>query len=51
MLEVSTSPEAVDVEAVHRFLCEESHWAHGIPRATVERAMGQPSCQRQAPPA
>ena len=44
MLEISTAPEAVDVETVHRFLSEQSHWARGIPRATVERALAHSLC-------
>lgn len=38
-LRITTDAAAVDVGVVHRFLTEESTWARGIPRATVERAV------------
>jgi GNAT superfamily N-acetyltransferase len=31
--------DRVDVELVHRYLSEESYWAKGIPRETVERSI------------
>jgi GNAT superfamily N-acetyltransferase len=31
--------DRVDVETVHRYLCEESYWAKGITRETVERSI------------
>jgi len=34
---VSTNPADVDIDVVHRFLCEESYWAKGVPRDVVER--------------
>jgi GNAT superfamily N-acetyltransferase len=36
---VSTDPERVDVDLVHRFLSRESYWARGVDRATVERSL------------
>ena len=36
---LSTDPARLDVTAIHRWLSEESYWARGIPRATVERAL------------
>jgi GNAT superfamily N-acetyltransferase len=36
---ISTDPERIDVDLVHRFLSRESYWATGIDRATVERAL------------
>jgi len=36
-VEIDDDPERVDVDAVHRFLTEESYWATGRDRATVER--------------
>lgn len=33
-----------DVALIHRFLSEESHWARGIPRAIVERALAHSIC-------
>lgn len=35
--ELDDDPERVDVAEVHRFLSEESYWAQGRPRETVER--------------
>jgi GNAT superfamily N-acetyltransferase len=35
--ELDDDPERVDVAEVHRFLSEESYWARGRPRETVER--------------
>ena len=34
----------IDVDRVHGFLSEESSWARGIPRALLERAMGNSLC-------
>jgi GNAT superfamily N-acetyltransferase len=38
-LTVSSDPKTFDIAAIHRFLSEESHWARGISRATVERSI------------
>jgi GNAT superfamily N-acetyltransferase len=35
--ELDDDPGRVDVDAVHRYLSEESYWAAGRPRETVER--------------
>jgi ribosomal protein S18 acetylase RimI-like enzyme len=35
--ELDDDPARVDVDEVHRFLSEESYWAQGRPRETVER--------------
>lgn len=35
--ELDDDPERVDLEAVHRYLAEESYWAKGRPRDVVER--------------
>jgi GNAT superfamily N-acetyltransferase len=35
--ELDDDPGRVDVDAVHRYLAEESYWAAGRPRETVER--------------
>ncbi len=43
-LQISDAPEAVDLDAVHRFLAEQSTWARGIPRAVVERAVANSLC-------
>lgn len=36
-IELDDDAERVDVEAVHRFLAEESYWASGRDRSTVDR--------------
>ena len=35
--ELDDDPSRVDLDVVHRFLSDESYWAAGRPRATVER--------------
>jgi GNAT superfamily N-acetyltransferase len=42
--EISTDPERLDLDMIHRFLTEESYWSRGIPRATVERAIRHSLC-------
>ncbi len=39
--ELDDDPNRVDIDAVHRFLSEESYWARGRPRETVERLVGE----------
>jgi GNAT superfamily N-acetyltransferase len=34
--ELDDDPARIDVDAVHRYLAEESYWAHGRPRDVVE---------------
>lgn len=41
---VSTSRQELDVSLIHRFLAEDSIWARGIPRTTVERAVEHSLC-------
>jgi len=41
---VSTDKSRLDVDAIHRFLSEESYWAKNIPRALVERAIEHSLC-------
>ena len=36
---ISDDPDRVDVDAVHRYLSEESYWAAGVPRDVVERSI------------
>jgi len=36
---VSTDPASIDVEAVHRWLSEESYWVPGIPLDVVRRGV------------
>lgn len=43
-LEISSDPTRLDVELIHRYLCEDSYWAKGIPRATVERSLDNSLC-------
>ena len=43
-LRISTDRGELDVDLVHRFLCEEAYWSRGIPRATVERAIAGSLC-------
>jgi len=38
-IEISTDPARFDLAGIHRFLRDESHWARGIPRSVVERAI------------
>lgn len=40
---VSTNRERFDLDAIHGFLCN-SYWAHGIPRATVEKSIRGSLC-------
>jgi len=44
MLSVSTNREALDISLIHRFLTQDSGWARGIPRATVERSIEHSLC-------
>ncbi len=39
MIEISTDRARIDVDRVHAYLCNESYWAKGIPRAAVERSI------------
>lgn len=39
MMAIEITCERVDVEVVHRYLCEESYWAKGISREMVERSI------------
>ena len=43
-LRVTTERAELDVALIHRFLCEQSYWAKGIPRATVERSLENSLC-------
>ena len=44
MLRISTDAAELDIGLIHRFLSEESYWAQGIPRATLERALAHSVC-------
>ncbi len=43
-IEISTDPARLDVGLIHAFLGEESHWARGITRERVERALANSLC-------
>jgi len=43
-IEISSDPARLDIAVVHRFLAQESHWARGIDRATVERSVRNSLC-------
>lgn len=40
----SFDPARLDLDLVHRFLCDEADWSRGIPRDTVERAVANSIC-------
>jgi nitroimidazol reductase NimA-like FMN-containing flavoprotein (pyridoxamine 5'-phosphate oxidase superfamily)/GNAT superfamily N-acetyltransferase len=41
---ISTDPARLDVALVHRFLSQESYWAHGVSEATVRRTIEHALC-------
>ena len=41
--ELDDDPARIDVDAVHRYLAEESYWAEGRPRAVVENSCVAPT--------
>lgn len=43
-IEVTADPARIDVELVYQFLSQESHWARGIDRTTVERSLRHSLC-------
>ncbi|HKR62382.1 MAG TPA: hypothetical protein VJZ00_01520 [Thermoanaerobaculia bacterium] len=44
MIEITSERARMDVDAIHRFLSEESYWAKGIPRELVARAIEHSLC-------
>jgi len=42
--EIDTDRNRVDVDAVHRFLSEDSYWSPGVPRDVVERSLRWSLC-------
>ncbi|HEY0910584.1 MAG TPA: GNAT family N-acetyltransferase [Bradyrhizobium sp.] len=42
--EISTDVHRLNVDAIHKFLAEDSYWSPGIPRSIVERAIGNSLC-------
>jgi GNAT superfamily N-acetyltransferase len=43
-MRLSTDPAEIDVDAVHRFIAEDSYWAPGVPRAVVQRSIEHSLC-------
>lgn len=43
-IEITNDRARMDVDAIHRFLSEESYWARGIPRTLVERSVASSLC-------
>lgn len=43
-MDISTDKSRLNIELIHRFLSEQSTWAIGIPRATVERSIDHSLC-------
>lgn len=44
LLRISTDPAELDVGLIHRYLSQDSYWARGIPRETVERSLRHSLC-------
>ena len=42
--EISTDPERLDRDLIHRFLRDDSYWARGIPREVLDRAIANSLC-------
>lgn len=43
-MEISTQQDRLDLDLIHRYLAEQSYWARGIPRATLEQALRHSLC-------
>ncbi len=43
-MDISSDKSRLDVDLIHRFLSEQSTWAIGIPRSTVERSIEHSLC-------
>lgn len=43
-LQITTDKDRLDIELIHRFLCDEAYWSRGIPREVVERAIEGSLC-------
>jgi len=41
---LSTNRQLIDIDTVHGFLTKSSSWARGIPRSTIEEAIGNSLC-------
>ncbi|HVH78750.1 MAG TPA: GNAT family N-acetyltransferase [Stellaceae bacterium] len=44
IFEIDTAKDRLDIGLIHDFLSRCSHWARGIPRETVERAIANSHC-------
>jgi GNAT superfamily N-acetyltransferase len=44
VVEIDTDRSRLDIAAIHHFLANCSHWARGIPLATVQRAIDHSLC-------
>ena len=44
LFEIDTAKDRLDIALIHDFLSRCSHWARGIPRETVERAIAHSLC-------
>jgi len=43
-ISISDDPDLLDVDLVHGFLANESHWAQGMPREVLEKALRHSLC-------
>jgi GNAT superfamily N-acetyltransferase len=43
-LEISTDPDRLDIDLIHRFLSEEAYWSPGVSREIVERSLANSLC-------
>ena len=43
-IQISTDPARLDIALIHSFLSDESHWARGISRERVSRALKHSLC-------
>ena len=41
---ISTNASKLDIDVIYHYLCEESYWANGIPRAVVEKSIANSLC-------
>jgi GNAT superfamily N-acetyltransferase len=39
LIEISCERERIDLDVVHKYLCDQSYWANGIPREIVARSI------------
>lgn len=42
--EISTDPQRLDLDVIHKFLTEDSYWVPGVPRDVVERSVQNSLC-------